>query len=284
MIVVTGASGHLGRLVIEELLRTVPADQIVAAARTPDKLADFTSRGVRVREADYDRPDTLRSAFVGAERVLLISGSEVGQRIAQHRAVVDAAEQAGVSFLAYTSLLHADTTSIALAPEHKATEEYILASGLPYSFLRNGWYNENYEQTARQAAQTGTIIGSARDGRIASAARADYGAAAAAVLIGDGHGNTIYELSGDTAWNMPELADIITEVSGRSVTYRDVATDEHAQVLATAGLPEPVAALFAEIDAGIAAGWLADTPGTLAKLIGRPTTSLRTTLAAVLSD
>jgi NAD(P)H dehydrogenase (quinone) len=282
MYVVTGATGQLGRLTIEELLRTVPADQVVAAVRTPEKAADLAARGVQVREADYDRPETLRAAFDGARKVLLISGNEIGRRVPQHQAAVDAARQAGAELLAYTSILHADTTPISLGPDHKATEEYLRRSGLPFSLLRNGWYHENYVPSAQQAVATGTLIGSARDGRVASAARADYAAAAAAVLTGDNHDNTVYELSGDTAWSMPELAAILTDISGTPVTYQDLPNAQHAEVLLAAGLPEPVATMFAGFDAHIADGWLADTPGTLATLIGRPTTPLRSTLAAEL--
>ncbi len=182
MIVVTAATGQLGRLVVEDLLTRVPADTIVAAVRAPAKAADLAERGVQVREADYDRPETLTAALDGADKVLLISGSDVGRRIPQHQAVVDAATKAGVSLLAYTSAPRADTTPLAVGPEHKATEEAIKASGLTYSILRNGWYNENYVQTAQQAAATGTLLGSARDGRVASASRADFAAAAATVL------------------------------------------------------------------------------------------------------
>lgn len=283
MIVVTGASGQLGRLTVEELLRTVPAEQIVAAVRTPAKVADLAARGVQVREADYARPETLRVALRDARKVLLISGSEVGQRVTQHRAVVDAAQHAGAGLLAYTSVLRADVTPLLVAPEHLATEEYIRASGLPFSLLRNGWYTENYLRAAQQAIFTGTLLGSARDGRIASASRVDYAAAAAAVLTGEGHDNTVHELSGDAAWSMTDLAATVAEITGKNVTYQDLPTDRYALALTAAGLPEPVATMFAEIDAGIADGWLADTPGVLAKLIGRPTTALRTTLAAALA-
>ncbi len=157
MIVVTGATGELGRHVVEQLLEKVPASRIAVAVRNLEKAADFAARGVEVREADYNRPETLREAFKGAEKVLLISGSEVGSRVAQHSAVVDAAKEAGVGLIAYTSAPHADTTPMLLAAEHKATEEYILASGLPYTFLRNGWYNENYLQSVALGVEHGAI-------------------------------------------------------------------------------------------------------------------------------
>lgn len=284
MIVVTGATGHLGRLVVEELAGRVPASRIVAAVRSPQKAADLAERGIQVREADYDRPETLGPAFEGATRVLLVSGSEPGRRVDQHRAVVDAARTAGVELLAYTSIPRADTTPLGLAPDHKATEEYIRASGLPFAFLRNGWYHENYIAAAGQGAQSGVIAGSARDGRVASAARADFAAAAAAVLTGEGHRNAVYELTGDVAWSMPELAAMVSELSGRPVEYRDLPVAEYAKSLEANGLPEPVAALFAQVDADIADGWLGDTPGDLSRLIGRPTTPLRDTLAEALRN
>jgi NAD(P)H dehydrogenase (quinone) len=281
--VVTGASGQLGRLTIAELLRTVPAEQVVAAARDPRKVADLAARGVQVREADYDRPETLRTAFEGARKALLVSGSEVGRRVPQHRAVVDAARDAGVGLLAYTSALHADTSPLTVAPDHRATEELVRDSGVPFAILRNGWYSENYGPAARQGAATGTISGSAGEGRIASAARADYAAAAAAALTGEGHEGTVHELSGDTAWTMAELAATVAELAGTPVRYVDLPVAEYRAALLGAGLPEPLAAMLSETDAAIAEGWLADTPGTLTKLIGRPTTPLRTTLAAALA-
>ncbi|MET9444419.1 SDR family oxidoreductase [Streptomyces sp. NPDC006610] len=284
MIIVTGATGQLGRLVVQDLLTRLPADQIVAAVRTPDKAADLAEQGVQVREADYDRPDTLKAAFEGAEKILLISGSEVGRRIPQHQAVIDAAKDAGAGLLAYTSVLHADASSLPVAPEHQATEEAIKASGLTYSLLRNGWYNENYIPAAQQGAANGVIIGSARDGRISSASRADYAAAAAVVLTGDGHDNTVYELSGDTAFTMDDVAADITAVTGTQVTYQDLPAEAHFRALTEAGLPEPVVEMLVAIDAGTAEGRLAGTTGDLSRLIGRPTTALRATLTAALAD
>ncbi|MFT7838939.1 SDR family oxidoreductase [Saccharothrix sp. BKS2] len=279
MIVVTGATGQLGRLVVTALLdRGVPADEVVAAVRDPRRAEDL---GVTVREADYDRPGTLAGAFRGAEEVLLISGNEVGRRVPQHRAAVDAAKAAGVRLLAYTSVLRADTTTVSVAPEHRATEEYVRASGVPFSFLRNGWYSENYEQTIRQALATGVIPGAAGDGRVASASRADYAAAAAAVLTGEGHEGTVHELSGDTAWSMADLAAMITEVSGTEVVYQDLPVELYTRTLAGVGLPEEVALMLARMDTDIAAGLLADTPGELSRLLGRPTTPMRDTVLAV---
>ncbi|MEU8270025.1 SDR family oxidoreductase [Sphaerisporangium sp. NPDC049002] len=289
MIVVTGATGQLGRLVVEGLLKTTPPGQIVAAVRNPEKAADLAERGVQVREADYDRPETLKSAFAAGDRVLLISSDTVGVRLPQHKAVVDAAAEAGVALLAYTSVLRGDTSTLALAAEHKGTEEYIRASGIPFSFLRNGWYFENYDSTITQAAEQGTIAGASGEGRVSTATRAEYAAAAVAVLTGEGHEsgksheNTVYELAGDVAWTKAELAAEIAAVTGKPVTYQDLPREEYERVLIGAGLPEPVAAMFAAIEIDIAQGALADTTGDLARLIGRPTTPLRDTVAEVLA-
>ncbi|MGN9843270.1 SDR family oxidoreductase [Nonomuraea sp. H19] len=269
MIVVTGASGHLGRLVIEELKERVPAAQIAAAARTPEKAADL---GVEVREADYDRPETLKSALQGATKVLLISGVDAN-RVQQHASIVDAAKEAGATLL-YTSAAKADTTEAELAADHKATEEYIKASGVTYTILRNNWYNENYEQSIAMAPQLGAVYGAAGDGRIAAASRADYAAGAAAVLAGEGHDGKVYELGGDTAWTLAELAAEISEVTGKEIGYQNLPKDDYAGVLAGAGLPAPYAAVLADVDVNISRGWLADTPGTLRELIGRPTQTI----------
>ncbi|MFF5989789.1 SDR family oxidoreductase [Prauserella flavalba] len=280
MIVVTGANGHLGRLVIEALKQTVPADRIVAAVRSPEKAADL---GVEVREADYDRPDTLKTAFDGAEKVLLISGSEVGRRVPQHTAVVEAAKAAGVSLLAYTSAPKAGTSPLILAPEHKATEEVIRDSGVPYAILRNNWYIENYEQGVRQAAETGTYVGSAGEGRVAGATRADYAAGAAAVLAGDGHENKVYELSGDTAFTYADIAAAVADVTGKDVTYQDLSPEDHKGALLSARLPEETAGFVVALDGNTRDGLLSEATGELARLIGRPTTPLREAVAKLLA-
>src|SRR5690554_4276008 len=206
LLAVTGATGQLGRLVIESLLdRGTPAESIVAIGRAADRLADLEQRGVQVRQADYTKPETLTAALDGVTRLLLISGTAAGQRVAQHRNVVTAAKQAGVAFIAYTSAPKADSTDLALAPEHKATEQLIRDSGIPFAFLRNNWYSENYFQVLEQAQYTGLVIASLGDGRVASASRRDFAEAAAVVLAGEGHDGKVYELSGDTAWNYDEL-------------------------------------------------------------------------------
>lgn len=283
MIVVTGASGGLGRLVIEDLLTRVPADQIVAAVRTAEKVADLAERGVHVRQADYDAPATLKTALNGADRVLLISASEPGKRLPQHRAVVEAAQEAGVRHLAYTSAPQADTSTLFVAPDHKATEELIRASGLPFTFLRNGWYHENYVQVIADVAAAGVLRGSAHDGRVSSAARADYAAAAAEVLTTDGHAGKVYELFGDVAWTYADLAAEIGRAAGKETRYEDLSPEEYAKALADAGVPEQVVPRILVADQAVADHLLGDTSGDLRALIGRPTTPLAAYVAEVLA-
>ncbi|MBO1419908.1 SDR family oxidoreductase [Streptomyces sp. FH025] len=280
MYVVTGATGQLGRLVVEGLLAEVPAAELAVVVRSAEKAADLAARGVTVRVADYDRPETLVGAFAAGDRVLLISGSEVGSRIPQHRNVVEAAKAAGVALLAYTSIPGAAT--FRLADEHKATEELILASGLPYAFLRNGWYTENYLGDAAGTVARGVVLGSNGDGRVATAPRRDYADAAVAVLLGEGHENTVHELSGDAAWSLSELAAELAKASGKPVEHRDVTPAEHLAALVGAGLPEGFAQALVDVDAGIARGELAGTPGDLARLIGRPTVPLAESVRAAL--
>ncbi|NUT36576.1 MAG: SDR family oxidoreductase [Hamadaea sp.] len=283
MIVVTGATGPLGRQVIENLLeRGVPAGRIVAAVRSPEKAADLAARGVHVREADYDRPETLTAAFAGAEKVLLVSGSEIGKRIPQHRNVIDAAVAAGVPFLAYTSILKADTTGVGLAGEHKATEEYLKDSGLPHALLRNSWYTENYTGSAAAAIGAGAVLGSTGEGRVGAVPRADYAAAAAAVLATDGHEGKVYELSADAPFTMAEYAEELARQSGKPVVYRDLPAADYTDALVGFGLDAGYAGALADADQGIARGDLASDSGDLRRLIGRPTTSLADAVADAL--
>ncbi|HEU6438718.1 MAG TPA: SDR family oxidoreductase [Nitratidesulfovibrio sp.] len=274
MIAVTGASGQLGRLVMEGLLARVPAENIVAAVRNPSKVADLAARGVVVRTADYAKPETLDAAFAGVDRLLLISSSEVGGRVPQHRNVIEAARRAGVGLVAYTSILHADATPLGLGAEHRETEALLRASGLPHVLLRNGWYTENYLASLPAALQHGAFAGSAGDGRIASAARADYAAAAVAVLTGEGHAGKVYELAGDTAYTLAELAAEVSRQTGRQIGYTNLPQAEYRAMLVTVGLPEPIADLLADSDAGAARGGLFDDSRQLSALIGRPTTPL----------
>lgn len=283
MIAITGATGQLGRLVIQNLLKTVPAAQIVAAVRSPDKAADLAALGVQVRQADYAQPAALEAAFQGVDKLLLISSSEVGQRAPQHAAVIAAAQKAGVKLLAYTSILRAETSPLGLAAEHKETEAMLRASGLPHVLLRNGWYTENYAASVPAALQYGAVMGSAKDGRIASAARADYAAAAAAVLTQDGQAGQVYELAGDTAYTLAELAAEIATQSGKAVAYNDLPEAAYAAALVQVGLTEGFAALLADSDVGASKGGLFDDGRQLSRLIGRPTTPLAEVVKAALA-
>ncbi|MFI9213230.1 SDR family oxidoreductase [Streptomyces sp. NPDC053253] len=284
-IVVTGATGQLGRLVIDALLATVPAGSVAAVVRDKEKAADLAERGVELRIADYGKPETLAGAFETGDRVLLISGSEVGQRVPQHTAVIDAAKAAGVAQLAYTGVLGGPEADFDLAAEHKETERLILASGLPHTFLRNGWYSENYTANLAPVLAHGAVVASAGEGRIASAARADYAAAAAAVLTGpaEEHLGKAYELSGDTAWSLAEYAAEVAAQSGREIAYNSVPAEAHLAVLTGAGVPEPFAAILVDVDRAVGHGALALRTGDLARLIGRPTTPIAVTIKEALA-
>lgn len=282
MIAITGASGQLGRLVIQSLLKTVPAAEIIAVVRKPESVADLAAKGVQVRKADYTQPDALRAALTGVDKLLLISSSEVGQRTAQHQNVVDAAKSAGVKLLAYTSLLHADTSPLALAQEHVATEAYIKASGLAHVMLRNGWYTENYLASVAPALQHGAFIGSAAEGRIASAARADYADAAAAVLTQPGQAGKVYELAGDDSYSLSEFAAELSRQSGKTVPYVNLPQADFKGALLGAGLPEGLADLLADSDVGASKGGLFDGSRQLSALIGRPTTTLASLMKTAL--
>ena len=282
MIVVTGATGKLGRLVLEGLLKVVPAGQIVAAVRDPQKATDLSALGVTVRAADYNDPVSLQSAFAGAEKVLLISSNDLARRIAQQQAVVDAAKAAGVQLLAYTSLINLDRTSIGLARDHRATEQAIRESGLKYVMLRDDWYLENHTGQLAPALAHGVILGSAGEGRFAAAARADYAAAAVAVLTGTGHENKVYELAGDAQYSYSELAAELSKQSGKAVVYKDLPEAEYAKTLEGFGLPAEVATMLADADAGAAKGDLESTSKDLGTLIGRPTQTLAEAVAAAL--
>lgn len=282
MIVITGASGQLGQLVIHELLKSVPASQLVAAVRTPEKADNLKALGVSVRQADYTQPQTLDSAFAGASKVLLISSSEIGARAAQHANVIAAAEKAGVQLLAYTSILRADTSPLGLAVEHKATEKRLAESSVPHVILRNGWYTENYAASVPLALQYGVLMGAAGDGRIASAARADYAAAAAAVLLADDQAGKVYELAGDDSYTLSEFASAIAALSGKPVSYQNMSEQEFTVALTQAGLPEGFSAILAESDSGAAKGGLYNDSHTLSKLIGRATTPYRDVIKAAL--
>jgi NAD(P)H dehydrogenase (quinone) len=283
-IVITAATGQLGQLIISELLAAgVPAAGITAIARSKEKAADLTDKGVGLHIADYNQPDTFAGAFQPEDRVVLIPTGDVGVRTPQNAAVIEAARAAGVAQLAYTGAFGGPDADFALTEDHRATEQLILESGLPYTFLRNGWYSEVYLTHLAGAVERGVIAnGVAPDSRIATAARADYAAAAAVVLSTDGHLNKAYELSGDTAWTFPQFADEVSRQSGKPVVHKHLSFEENKQGLIEVGLPEGFAEILADVDEAINRGRLAGTPGDLARLIGRPTTPIADSIAAAL--
>ncbi|MER5964461.1 SDR family oxidoreductase [Streptomyces sp. NPDC002057] len=283
-IVVTGATGQLGRLVIDALLAAVPAESVAAVVRDKEKAADLAERGVELRIADYDRPETLAEAFGAGDRVLLVSANEVGRRVPQHTAVIDAAKAAGVAQLAYTGVLGGDEADFDLAAEHKVTERLILDSGLPYTFLRNGWYTENYTANLAPVLAHGAVVANAGEGRVASATRADYAAAAAAVLTGpaEEHLNRAYELSGDVSWSFAEYAAEVAAQSGQEITYSNVPAETHLAILTGAGVPAPFAEILVDVDRAVEHGALARRTDDLSRLIGRPTTPIAVTIKAAL--
>ncbi|WP_288875319.1 SDR family oxidoreductase [uncultured Kosakonia sp.] len=274
MIALTGATGQLGQFVVEALLKTVPAKEIVAIVRNPAKAEALSKQGLIVRQGDYNDQAALTQALAGVEKLLLISSSEVGQRAAQHRNVINAAKAAGVKFIAYTSLLHADTSPLGLHVEHVETEKLLAESGIPFTLLRNGWYSENYLASAPAALAHGVFIGAAGEGKIASATRADYAAAAARVISEEGHAGKVYELAGDKAWTLSDLAALLSEASGKKVVYQNLSEADFAAALKGAGLPDGLAEMLADSDIGASKGGLFDDSQTLSKLIGRPTTSI----------
>ncbi|HEY8979802.1 MAG TPA: SDR family oxidoreductase [Streptomyces sp.] len=280
-IVVTGATGHLGRHVVEQLLEKVPAEQITAVVRDEAKAADLAERGVKLAVADYSAPATFDGVFAAGDKVLLISSSEVGNdRPGQHQVVIDAAKAAGVALLAYTSA--PGPLKAALADDHKATEKALLASGLPYTLLRNSWYHENYTENLGPVLEHNAVVAAAGEGRVSSASRADYAAAAVAVLTGEGHENQTYELGGDVAWSFAEYAAELSAQTGKEIVYNNVPTEVLVGILSGAGLPEPVAQVFAGVDESIAKGELEVSSGDLSRLIGRPTTPIAEAVSVAL--
>lgn len=268
---ITGATGHLGRLVVAGLTRQLPTSSVVALARSPEKGADLS---VELREADYDRPGTLDRALDGIATLLLISGDQVGKRVSQHRNVIEAAKRAGVQRIVYTSVLHADRSTLSIGPDHRATEEALRHSGIPFTLNRHGWYMENYTGAIPGALAGGALLGSAKDARISAATRADYAEAAVAVLTGEGHEGKIYELAGDDAFTLAELAAELSRQTGRTIPYEDLPEAEYAAALARFGIPEPIARAFAAFDVEASRGALFDDQRQLSALIGRPTTPL----------
>ncbi|HDG1670766.1 TPA: SDR family oxidoreductase [Kluyvera cryocrescens] len=282
MIAITGATGQLGQHVVANLLKTTAADQLVAVVRNPAKAEALSQQGVNVRQADYGDEGALTKALQGVEKLLIISSSEVGQRAPQHRNIIQAATAAGVKFIAYTSLLHADTSPLGLADEHIATEKMLADSGIPYALLRNGWYTENYLASAPPALEHGVFIGAAGEGKIASATRADYAAAAARVISEEGHAGKVYELAGDNGWTLSELAAELAKQSGKKVVYQNLSEADFAAALKSVGLPDGLADMLADSDVGASKGGLFDDSHTLSKLIGRPTTALADSVKGIL--
>ena len=278
---VTGATGKLGRLVLDELLQQTQPGDIVALARDPSALSDYAAKGVQVRKADYDDADSLKAALQGVDRVLLISGNAVGQRERQHGAVIEAAKAAGVSYIAYTSILKGDRSRLALAPEHVATETLLKQSGLNYDILRNGWYSENYTMGLGPSLESGKIFGAVGNGKLSTATRADFAAGAAAALL-RGKGGDVYELAGDESWTMQDFAAEVSRQSGKAVAYIDQSEAEYARVLEGAGLPPPIAAMLASTSALSGEGELYDDSKSLSRLSGRPTTPIADTIKAAL--
>ncbi|WP_294271886.1 SDR family oxidoreductase [uncultured Sphingomonas sp.] len=279
-IAVTGATGQLGRLIIESLKSKVAADGIVALVRSPEKAGDL---GVEARAFDYSRADQLAPALAGVDTLMLVSSSEIGQRAVQHRNVIEAAKQAGVGHIVYTSVLHADTSPLDLAAEHRETEAALAEAGIPTTILRNGWYSENYAGSVKGALMSGALLGSAGEGRVSSAARADYAEAAAVVLTSDGHEGKTYELAGDVAWTLPNLAAEISHQTGRDIPYKDLPEADYAAVLKGAGVPEGFAGAIAGWDVAASKDALFDDGHQLSALIGRPTTPLAQTVKLVLA-
>ncbi|MBD0839030.1 MULTISPECIES: SDR family oxidoreductase [unclassified Streptomyces] len=280
-IVVTGATGHLGRHVIEQLLEKVPAEQITAVVRTPEKAADLAAKGVQLAVADYNAPETFDGLLAAGDKVLLISGNEFDKgRPAQHQVVIDAAKAAGVALLAYTSA--PGSLTAALADDHRATEKALTGSGVPYVLLRNGWYHENYTENLGPVLEHSAVVAAAGEGRVSSASRADYAAAAVAVLTGEGHENRTYELGGDEAWSFAEYAAELSRQTGREIAYSPVPPEALVGILTGAGLPEPFAAVLAGVDVSIEKGELVVSSGDLSRLTGRPTTPLSEAIAAAL--
>ena len=282
MIAITGATGQLGQQVFANLLNTTAANQLVAVVRNPAKAEALSQKGVVVRQADYGDEAALTRALQGVDKLLLISSSEVGQRAPQHRNIINAAKAAGVKFIAYTSLLHADTSPLGLADEHVATEKMLADSGIPYALLRNGWYTENYLASAPPALEHGVFIGAAGEGKIASATRADYAAAAARVITEDGHAGKVYELAGDHGWTLSELAAELAKQSGKNVVYQNLSQADFAAALKSVGLPAGLADMLADSDVGASKGGLFDDSHTLSKLIGRPSTPLAESVKGIL--
>ena len=281
-IAITGATGQLGQWVIQSLLKNTAAANIVALVRNESKAANLKAQGIELRLFDYDTPTTLASALSGIDKLLLISANEVGRRTAQHKAVIAAAQQAGVPYIAYTSLLNADHSPLGLAQEHRETESLIKASGLQYTFLRNNWYSENYLAGVTHTVEIGTLYGTAGEGKISSAARVDYAEAAANVLTTSGHENKTYELAGSISFTLADLAADIADVSGKEITYQNLSAEDYTQALTQAGLPVGLVDIIVDADIQTEKGAMFSDSKDLEQLIGHPTTAIKEQVAAIL--
>lgn len=276
MIAITGASGKLGELILEELLNeNIAANKIVAIARSPQKLDNFKKKGITVRYGNYDEPESLDLALKGVSKLLLISSSEIGKRIPQHKVVIDSAKKNNIELIAYTSILKADKSPLFLAQEHLETENMIKESGLPYVFLRNGWYTENYTDNVSAALEMGTLFGCAKDGRFSTAPRKDYASAAAKIISGSSHEGKVYELAGDESFTLSEFALILSKFFNKSIDFKNLDEKSYAQALVEAGLPQEFAKVLANSEAKAADGWLFDEGKKLSTLLGRQTTSIQ---------
>nr|WP_321457852.1 SDR family oxidoreductase [uncultured Cohaesibacter sp.] len=284
MIAVTGASGHLGRLVIKALLNKINASEIIALVRNPDAVSDLAAAGVVVRKADYDQPESYVEALKGVDKLMMISGSAVGQRVAQHTAVIEAAKANNVKFIAYTSLLKAAKSPMLLAEEHVATEALLNTSGIPHALLRNGWYSENYTENLAPTLETGAVIGASGEGRVASASRADYAEAAAVVMTSaiEEQAGKIYELAGDEAFTMSAFALKVASATGKKIAYIDMSKQDYIAALTGAGVPEGFAEILGDSSDNVKGGWLEDSSKILSALIGRPTTPIDESIKAAL--
>ncbi len=281
-IAITGATGQLGNLVIEQLLQLTAAQNIVALVRNIDKAEHFKAQGIELREFDYDRPETLVPALSGVDKLLLISANEIGRRTPQHQAVIDAAKVASVPYLAYTSLLRANTSPLGLAQEHRETEKLIQDSGLRYTFLRNNWYSENYLAGVAHTIEIGTLFGAAQDGRISSASRIDYAEAAAKVLTSTGHDNQTYELAGSQSFSLSELATLIGQAASKTINYQNLSAEEYTQGLIQASLPAGLVEVIVDADIQTIQGAMYSDSQDLEQLIGRKTTNIQDAIKAAL--
>ena len=280
-IAITGATGQLGRIVIHKLKEKIAAGNIIALVRSSRKAADL---GVEAREADYDQPASLYSALQGIDTLVLISGSEIGKRVVQHKNVIEAAKKTGVKRIVYTSLLHADRTSFGIAAEHVATESLLKDAGISFTVLRNGWYTENYAASVAGGLGAGTFIGSADNGKISSAPRKDYAEAVIAVVTTEGHHGKVYELAGDEAFTLSDLAEEVSKQTGKDISYTNLPSEQYEASLAKAGLPEGITQMLAGIDVSTSKGDLFDDSRQLSKLIGRSTTPLREVVSEMLKE